>query len=99
MDELATDPGAAAPRPWSPSARTTAAVGWSAFLAACLGTVLLFAVLDPRLIIDCQDRFAPGEEPFWLTPTGIYSGGFFLLWLVAAAGAGMAVFLARSERP
>ena len=72
-------------RRWPPRMRTVAAILWSAFLAACLGTLLTFAALDPQVIIDGVER---GAAPWWLTRTGIYSIGFFLFWIVAAV-AGM----------
>jgi hypothetical protein len=75
-------------RRWPPRMRTVAAVGWSSFLAACLGTLLTFAALDPQVIIEGVERGEPGSAPWWLTRTGIYSIGFFLFWIVAAV-AGM----------
>ena len=74
-------------RSWPPRMRAVAAIGWSSFLAACLGTMLTFAALDPQLIIDGVHGPEGGEHgaaPWWLTRTGIYSIGFFLFWAVAA---------------
>jgi hypothetical protein len=68
--------------------RVAAAIGWSSFLAACLGTMLTFAALDPQVIIDGIEGGDPGSAPWWLTRTGIYSIGFFLFWAIAAV-AGM----------
>lgn len=75
-------------RRWPPRLQVVAAVGWSSFLAACLGTMLTFAAVDPQVIIDGAGVGTgagdPGAAPWWLTRTGIYSIGFFLFWAVAA---------------
>ncbi|MBL8199706.1 MAG: hypothetical protein JNK40_01930 [Chromatiales bacterium] len=75
-------------RRWPPRMRVAAAIGWSSFLAACLGTLLTFAALDPQVIIDGVEGGEPGAAPWWLTRTGIYSIGFFLFWAIGAV-AGM----------
>jgi len=92
MDPQATDDPVAVRR-WPARLRMVAAVGWSSFLAASIGTMLVFAALDPAVIIAGFDSGEPGAEPFWLTRTGIYSLGFFLLWLVAAVAAALTVML------
>ena len=80
--QAADDPVAI--RRWPPRVQVVAAIGWSSFLAASVGTMLVFAALDPQVIISGFDSGEPGTEPWWLTRTGIYTLGFFLLWLVAA---------------
>jgi len=92
MDPRAEDE-ATVVRRWPPQMRMAAAVGWSSFLAACLGTMLTFAALDPQLIIDGMDRGEPGAAPWWFTRTGIYSIGFFLFWAVAAVAGLLAAWL------
>lgn len=87
MDPQAEDEGPVVRR-WPPRMRVAAAIGWSSFLAACLGTMLTFAALDPQVIIDGIEGGDPGSAPWWLTRTGIYSVGFFLFWAIAAV-AGM----------
>ncbi len=81
-----------------PQMRVAAAVGWSSFLAACLGTLLVFAVLDPQVIIDGVEGGEPGAAPSWLTPTGIYTLGFFLFGLIAVAAGVLTVLLTRAPR-
>jgi hypothetical protein len=83
MDPQAADDPVAIRR-WSPRVQVAAAIGWSSFLAASVGTMLVFAALDPQVIIAGFDRGEPGAGSWWLTRTGIYTLGFFLLWLVAA---------------
>lgn len=97
MDPRTEADNQSAPRPWPPQRRVVAAIGWSAFLAACLGTLLAFAALDPQLIIDAVDGGDPGSAPWWLTRTGIYTLGFFLFWLVGAVGGLLTTFLTQTD--
>lgn len=86
-------------RRWPPQLQAAGAVGWSSFLAACLGTLLAFAALDPQLIIDGLEGGDPGSAPWWLTRTGIYTLGFFLFWLVALVAGLLTNILLRGPRP
>jgi hypothetical protein len=86
-------------RRWPPRQQVVAAIGWSSFLAASVGTMLVFAVLDPQVIIHGFDSGEPGAEPWWLTRTGIYSLGFFLLWLVGAVAGVLTVLLTQTPAP
>ena len=83
----------AAFRPWPPRRRVIAAVGWSSFLGASLGTMLVFAVIDPQIIIDAVHAGGPHIDAWWLTRTGIYTLGFFLLWFVAAVASALTAML------
>lgn len=96
MDPQAEDDEPVAPRSWPPEMQSAAAVGWSSFLAACLGTMLAFAALDPQVIIDGVERGDPGTAPWWLTRTGIYSIGFFLFWAVAVVAGMLTAYLQQS---
>jgi hypothetical protein len=58
---------------------------WSAFLAACLGTLLCFAYLDPAAL-GISDR------------TGAYTVGFFFFWFIGSIAAGLSVYLLRTGR-
>ena len=98
MDPQAADDPVAIRR-WPPSVQVVAAIGWSSFLAASVGTMLVFAALDPQVIITGVDRGEPGAEPWWLTRTGIYTLGFFLLWLVAAVAGALTFRLTQSPGP
>lgn len=79
-------------RRWPPRMRLAAAVGWSSFLAACLGTMLTFAALDPQVIIDGLGA-EPDDSAWWLTRTGLYSIGFFLFWAIAAVAGLLTAYL------
>jgi hypothetical protein len=98
VDPQAEDDRLAA-RNWPPQLQAAAAVGWSSFLAACLGTLLTFAALDPQIIIEGMEGGEPGSAPWWLTRTGIYTLGFFLFWLIAAVGGLLTAYLQQAPRP
>ncbi len=97
MDPLAEAEYPAARR-WPSRLRVAAAVAWSSFLAACLGTMLIFAALDPQVLIDGVESGEPGAAPRWLTPTGIYTLGFFLFWSIAVAAGVLTALLTRGPQ-
>ena len=80
-------------RRWPPRMQVAAAVGWSSFLAACLGTMLTFAAIDPQWVIDGLGDGEPGPVAWWLTRTGIYSIGFFMFWAIAAVAGMLTAYL------
>ena len=82
-------------RPWPRRWRVVAVIGWTSFLAACLGTMLAFAILDPLVI---AQGLGPDAPRWWRTRTGVYSHGFFLFWLVAAVAGSLAVWLCADPR-
>ena len=84
MDQQRVEDELPVVRRWPPRMRLAAAVGWSSFLAACVGTMFTFAALDPQVIIDGVAYEQPESSGWWLSRTGIYSIGFFLYWAVAA---------------
>ena len=61
--------------------------------------MLLFAALDPGVIISGFDTGEPGAQAWWLTRTGIYSIGFFLLWLVGALAGVLTAVLTQTPAP
>lgn len=61
---------------------------WPSFLVAAVAEMVFFAFFDP------MDLTLFGE-PLALSRTGVYSLGFFLLWLFAAASSGLTSFLER----
>lgn len=63
---------------------------WIAFLAACAGTFVIFAVLDPEALNDA-----------WVLPWEMgsrlaYSLGFLFLYLVSLLASGLTVFMIRT---
>lgn len=88
-DDAPGDGGPPYLAPWPPGRRAVAAMIWSGFLAACLGTLLGFAWLDPDAVL------ATTAAPDWLTATAVYSLGFFLFFLVGLVGAFLGIFLTR----
>ncbi len=72
--------------------RDIAVIGWCSFLAAAIGSVAMFAWLDPAAVLSVA------EPPLEVArPTG-YAIGFFFLWAVAASAAALTVFLIRTRR-
>jgi hypothetical protein len=73
-------------------ARTVGVVAWCSFLAAGGGTMVLFAFFDPS-------AFQRGDIPaWWLSRHTVYALGFFFIWLVAAASAALAIYIAHTDR-
>jgi hypothetical protein len=73
-------------RDWSPLREGVAVALWCSFLAACLGTLLCFAYIDPA-VLGAADR------------TGAYTIGFFFFWFIGGVAAGMSIYLLRTGRP
>lgn len=74
------------------SAADVAAAAWGSFLAACLGSLLFFAVIDPGRL---------GEASDWLVDVDRMTGYgvcFFFFWLVSATGAAITLLLVRTSR-
>lgn len=80
------------PHPWSRRAQDVAAVGWSAFLAACLASLLFFAFFDPALL--SHDL----HPPRWLQDRRAgYAIGFFFFWFIALVSALLTAYLLESR--
>ena len=62
---------------------------WPSFLAACVGELLFFALVDP-------DELVLAWRVITLSRTAIYSIGFFFFWAIAALSSGLTWLLARS---
>ena len=62
---------------------------WSAFLAAAVLEMLVFALVDPSQL-QWLDGSAVG-----LSSTAVYTLAFFVFWAVCAVGAALALLLVR----
>jgi hypothetical protein len=62
---------------------------WPSFIVGGIGEVLFFTVFDPK------ELYLFGE-PASLSRLAVYSIGFFLCWLFAAASSALTCFLQRS---
>jgi len=62
---------------------------WPSFIVAGVGEVLFFTVFDPK------ELYLFGE-PTSLSRLAVYSIGFFLCWVFAAASSAFTCFLQRS---
>lgn len=83
-------PGDALPGRWGRSRRDWAVCLWVAFLAACMGTFLLFALVDPELL---GQSWVPG----WETELRVtYGLGFAFCYLVALVATCLTTFMIRT---
>ena len=71
--------------------RTAILILWPSFIVGGIGEVLFFTVFDPR------ELYLFGEASS-LSRLAVYSIGFFLCWVFAAASSSFTVFLLRSDR-
>jgi hypothetical protein len=79
-------------RRWSRRAQNIATILWSSFLAACLGTAVFFAHVDP---IDLDAISTPITE---FSVMAGYAIGFFFFWILCAIASLLSVFLIRTSR-
>jgi hypothetical protein len=61
---------------------------WPSFIVGGVAEGVFFTLIDP------QELYLLGEPVHW-SPTAVYSVGFFLFWLVAAASSAFTCFLQR----
>jgi hypothetical protein len=78
------------PGRWSQRKRDIGTVIWISFLAACVGTFVIFAVMDVDALSDA-----------WVIPLEIgsrlaYSLGFIFLFIVSLIASGLTVFMIRT---
>lgn len=66
---------------------------WPSFLAACGGSVLFFAAVDPALLRGAGPRIFAD-----LDREAGYALGFFFFWSIGACASALSVFLIRSSR-
>lgn len=82
--------GPAVPGRWNRRRRDWAVSLWVAFLAACGGTFVLFALVDP-------ERFGQAWVMGWETDLRLtYGLGFFFLYFVALAAACLTAWMIRT---
>ncbi len=78
------------PGRWGKRKRDIGTSIWIAFLAACVGTFVIFAVMDPEALNDA-----------WVLPWEMgrrlaYSLGFLFLFIVSLIASGLTVFMIRT---
>jgi hypothetical protein len=78
------------PGRWNRSKRDLGVALWISFLAACAGTFVIFALLDPAALTQAWAR------PWEISPRLAYSLGFFFLWVVSLLASGLTIFMLRS---
>ena len=77
-------------RELSPRARSIGVTVWSSFLAACAGTMFFFAFIAPDDLLG-----DPGTGDMF-DHLGVYTLGFFGLWLLAALASALTLYLNRT---
>jgi hypothetical protein len=72
-------------------ARDVGVVAWCSFLAAGVGTMTLFAFVDPAQI--------PLEAvpAIWQNRLALYAIGFFLCWTMSALAAALTLYMVRTD--
>ncbi len=75
-------------RQWSRNQQAVATVVWISFLAAAIGSVVSFAVLDPVMVAETHG-FHIGREAG-------YAVGFFFFWSVAGFASAVTAWLVRT---
>src|SRR5262245_47835656 len=71
--------------------RDAAVAGWSSFLSAAFGSMVLFACVDPMTLVEITEPPLPIERM-----TG-YAIGFFFIWTLTAASAALTLYLLRTS--
>lgn len=79
-------------RELSPRARAIAVVLWASFLVAGVGTTFCFAFVAPSELVTGAGDTAREH-------LGVYTLGFFGLWLLAALASSLSLFLYRASSP
>lgn len=93
MADESYDESRVIPGRWDQRKRDIGTVLWIAFLAACVGTFVIFAVLDPEALNDA-----------WVLPWEMgrrlaYSLGFLFLFMVSLIASALTVFMIRTGPP
>ena len=68
--------------------RLVVTVMWCSFLAACVATMISFALVDPEPIAAALPWAGPGTSR-----TAVYSLGFFCFWAICALAAALTAFM------
>lgn len=78
------------PGRWNRRKRDLGVALWISFLAACAGTFVIFALLDPDALTDAW------AQPWEIDSRLAYSLGFLFLYTVSLLASGLTVFMLRS---
>lgn len=79
-------------QPWSRRSQRIASVLWPSFIAAAVGAVVCFTVIDPELL---GMALIPEREISALTGYGIC---FFFSWFIALLSSSTTMYLRRTRR-
>lgn len=70
--------------------RDLGVAGWCSFLVAAVGTMVLFAFVDPMTLVELS------EPPLPVSRMTGYAIGFFFLWVLTGVAAGLTLYLTRT---
>lgn len=70
-----------------------ALVLWPSFIVGGMGTAVFFALFDPALLPLSDTELPFGRGTLAEHRMLIYSAGFFMFWMFAAASSGLTLFL------
>jgi hypothetical protein len=71
--------------------RDVAVAGWCSFLVAAVGTMVLFAFIDPMTLAEV------GGPPLPVDRMTGYAVGFFFLWALTGAAAALTLYVTRTS--
>lgn len=83
----------AQPTELSQRARAIGVVVWASFLAASVGTMFFFAFIAPAELLGEAGELSANQR------LGVYTLGFFGLWLLAALSSALSLYLFRVSAP
>ena len=69
---------------------------WPSFIVGGIGTTCFFALFDPEMLPFSDTVIAFGDRMMGDHHVLIYSAGFFIFWMFAAASSWLTSFLQRS---
>jgi hypothetical protein len=90
VNERADTRGDEVPGRWSQRKRDLGMIIWVAFLAACVGTFVIFAVMDPGALNDAW------VLPWEMGPKLAYSLGFLFLFCVSLLASILTAYMIRT---
>ena len=77
---------------WSRFSERIGVTLWTSFLAACLETVVFFALFDPMML-----GIGQATPPWLAMRTAAYAAGFFFFWTFTVAASALTAYMLDSS--